>query len=65
MLDTNNDGKLRKDELVKGYMRIFNDFEKAEEHVKQIFSRVDADDSGEISYSEWLIATIDKDKLLT
>jgi len=61
-LDKNNDGKLSKDELVDGYRRLFGDM--AEEEVSKILARVDADGSGEIDYSEWLVATIDKNNLL-
>lgn len=65
MLDVDNDGKLGKQELIDGYYRIFKDMKIAEHHVNSIFAKVDGDGSGEIDYSEWLVATIDKDKLLT
>ena len=48
-LDTNNDGKLSKQELLAGYSRIFAD--TAEDEVDKLFKRVDADGSGEIDYS--------------
>lgn len=37
----------------------------AEEEVIKILERVDADGSGEIDYSEWIVATIDKKKYLS
>jgi len=37
----------------------------AEEQVEKIFERVDLDGSGYIDYSEWVVATIDKRKLLS
>lgn len=37
----------------------------AEEEVDKILARVDADGSGEIDYSEWMVATINKEKLLS
>jgi calcium-dependent protein kinase len=39
--------------------------ENAAEEVEKIFDRVDIDGSGQIDYSEWVVATIDKSKLLT
>lgn len=46
-----------------GYKLIYGD--AAEEQVEAIFSRVDADGSGTIEYAEWVVATINKQKLLT
>jgi calcium-dependent protein kinase len=37
----------------------------AEEEVDRIMKIADADGSGEIDYSEWVVATMDKRKLLT
>ena len=65
MLDVDNNGKLGKEELTNGYFRIFGNMKLANQHVDKIFSSVDRDASGEIDYSEWLVATIDKEKLLT
>jgi calcium-dependent protein kinase len=62
-LDKNNDGKLNREELIEGYRKIFG--EMADEEVDKILARVDADGSGEIDYSEWVVATINKEKLLT
>lgn len=39
--------------------------EKAEREVNNIFKLVDTDQSGKIDYSEWIVATIDKTKLIT
>ena len=62
-LDTNSDGKLSRDELIKGYRLILGDM--AEEEVDRILKIADQDDSGEIDYSEWVVATMDKRKLLS
>lgn len=64
-MDTDNDGNLSKDELIYGYLNIFNTIEAAREHVEKIFKKIDPDGSGEIDYTEWLVATIDKDILLS
>ena len=62
-MDTNSDGKLNRQELITGYRQILGDM--AEEEVDRILKLADSDGSGEIDYSEWVIATIDKRKLLT
>lgn len=74
-LDKNSDGKLSRDELIEGYRKIYG--EMAEDEVDKILARVDADGSGEIDYSgklinfliyfliEWMVATINKEKLLS
>lgn len=67
VLDTNNDGMLSKDELLVGFEKIFdrNDYEAAKEEVDRIFRKVDLDGSGFIDYSEWVVATINLQSLLT
>lgn len=60
----NNDGKLSREELVNGFKETFGEI-AAEEHVDKIMKMVDADGSGEIDYSEWVVATINKNRLLS
>ena len=48
---------------MEGYKLIYGD--AAEDQVDAIFAKVDADGSGTIEYREWVIATINKQKLLT
>lgn len=62
-LDTNSDGKLNREELIIGYRQILGDM--AEEEVDRILKPADSNRSGEIDYSEWVVATMDKRKLLT
>lgn len=56
-LDVDNNGKLSKEELILGY----NKWEAAlkgkltVEQLEEIFEAADADKSGEIDYSEWLL----------
>mmetsp|Transcript_42606 Transcript_42606/g.40876 ORF Transcript_42606/g.40876 Transcript_42606/m.40876 type:complete len:86 (+) Transcript_42606:904-1161(+) len=57
-LDVNHDGKLSREELIEGYRKIYGEF--AEEEVDKIMKLADIDGSGEIDYSEWLIATTNK-----
>lgn len=49
--------------MIEGYREILGDL--AEEEVDRIMKIADADGSGEIDYSEWVVATMDKRKLLT
>lgn len=63
-LDKNSDGKLSKQELIDGYRAIMGDA-AAEEEVEKIMKVADADGSGEIDYSEFVVATMDKRKLLS
>lgn len=62
-LDLDNNGKLSRDELVAGYRHTYG--ELAEEEVDKIMIMVDSDGSGEIDYSEWVVATINKTRLLS
>ncbi|KAM3134083.1 hypothetical protein pb186bvf_013809 [Paramecium bursaria] len=63
-LDTNQDGKLSKEELLTGYIKIMNPNE-AQEEVERIFQMVDKNQSGSIDYTEFVIATIDRQQLLS
>lgn len=63
MLDKDNDGVLSRDELTQGFQKYFG--EDAVEMVDRIFAKADIDGSGEIDYSEWVVATIDKRNLLS
>lgn len=65
LLDTNNDGCLSKAELLGGYNRIYEDHDQAIAETERVFRKIDMDGSGLIDYSEWVVATIDKQKLLT
>lgn len=61
-LDTNNDGLLQYDELLTGYKEIYGD--SAKEEVDRIFKLIDVDHSGEIDFSEFVTASVNKKKLL-
>ena len=62
-LDKNSDGKLTREELIDGYSKLYGDM--AEEEVDKILRVADLDGNGEIEYSEWVVATMDKTNLLT
>ena len=62
-LDINKDGKISKDELLKGYKKIMG--ETAEEVVEEVFRIADADGSGELEFTEFVVASMNKSKFLT
>ena len=64
-IDTNNDGKIVKEELYNGlqaYLDIEGDLLKKE--VDDIFARIDNDHNGYIEYEEFIRAAIDKEDLV-
>lgn len=67
-LDKNDNGSLSKDELIQGYIQVFPDTEEQisiEEEVNKIFANVDIDGSGEVNYSEFIMATTNHHKLIS
>ena len=62
-LDLNGDGELSRDELVAGFKRVFNS-KNAEDEVDEIMEAVDKNHNGIIDYSEFVMATINREKLL-
>ena len=63
-LDLNHDGKLSREELVLGYEQYFGTAENVEAEVDKIMNAVDTDRSGFIDYTEFVIATMERNILL-
>jgi calcium-dependent protein kinase len=63
-MDLNGDGKLQKDEIKKGYAEFFGR-NLTDEEINEMFAKVDADGSGEIEYSEFVVATLNEKNLLS
>ena len=63
-MDINGDGKLSKKEIKIGYGDIFGK-SLSDEEVEAMFAKVDADGSGEIDYSEFVVATMNEKNLLS
>lgn len=64
-LDKTGEGKLSTVELINGFKLVNGEGYPAEEEVMKIMEHVDMDNNGFIDYSEFVIATIDKSKLLS
>jgi calcium-dependent protein kinase len=62
--DDNGDGKLTKDELIKG-LSILLTPEEAEKEVNRLIEIIDVDGNGFIEYEEFLRAGLEKAKILT
>ena len=65
MLDDNNDGKVSKDELIKGFKKIFGEGYQTQTETQKIIDEIDLDGSGFIDLTEFVIATMNKKKLLS
>mgnify|MGYP006160984887 FL=1 len=63
-MDVNGDGKLSKEEIQNGYLQFFGRSLNDQE-VDEMFVKVDADNSGEIDYSEFVVATMAEKNLLS
>ena len=59
-IDTNNDGKIEKKELVQGFENYWKiSHSKAENEVEEIYNNIDTDHNGYIEYEEFLRAAVD------
>lgn len=63
-LDKNGDGTLSRQEILDGYKQTMNE-EEAEAEVNRIMEMVDTDKSGEIDYTEFIAATMDRKKMVS
>ena len=63
-LDIKGKGVITKEDLFRGMDECY-DHKITKEEVNEIFSRIDYDNNGTISFDEFLKAAIDKKKLLT
>ena len=65
-LDTDNSGTLSRQELMQGFHNLYMDeMDDIEEEVDNIMRQVDTDGSGEIDYSEFVAASMNRNKLLS
>jgi calcium-dependent protein kinase len=61
--DKNGDGVLSKEEILEGYKSILGDVE-AEREAERIMQEVDLDKNGTIDYNEFVLASLNRQKLL-
>ena len=65
-LDADNSGTLSRQELINGFHNLYSEeIEDIEEEVDKIMRQVDIDGSGEIDYSEFVAASMNRTKLLS
>lgn len=64
-LDSDKDGKVSREDLVRGFRSYFGDTYPAEDQISAIMAQTDIDNSGYIDLTEFVIATIDKKVLLS
>ena len=62
MLDKNKDGVLSKSEIKEGYLQYFGRA-MSDEEIDDIFNSVDADKNGSISYHEFIVSAINRNKI--
>ena len=63
-LDRNGDGFLTRDELIMGFNDIIGEHENVSNEVDKIIAEVDVDLNGKINYSEFILALMNKKKML-
>lgn len=65
-LDTDQNGTLSKEELKQGFAELFgNSVENIDSEIDRIMNEVDINKSGEIDYSEFISATLNRNTLLS
>ena len=60
--DTNHDGVLSKEEIIKGYKKAYGTVDENE--IENMINSIDLDGNGVIDYNEFLTCSINKDKIL-
>jgi calcium-dependent protein kinase len=64
IMDKDGDGKLNKGEVQSGYKEYFGR-ELSNQEVDDMFKKVDTDGSGEIDYSEFVVASMSEKDVLS
>jgi calcium-dependent protein kinase len=63
-MDINKDGRLSRQEILSGYTVIYG-ADLAEVETQRIMEVADIDNNGTIDYTEFINATLDKNKVMT
>lgn len=64
-LDLNGDGEISKEEIRQGYEKISQTSYLSEEELNQLIDQIDIDKSGTINYQEFLMASVNKQQLIS
>lgn len=66
-IDKDKNGVIAKDELVAEFMKhkVWADNEAAEVEIEKILKYIDANMSGQVDFTEFVLATIEREKLLS
>lgn len=65
-LDLNGDGELQREEILNGYMKVFEMGEEdARNEANKIMEALDIDHNNSISYTEFILATMNKKQVIT
>eukprot|EP01017_Pseudomicrothorax_dubius_P043480 TRINITY_DN7248_c0_g2_i2.p1 TRINITY_DN7248_c0_g2~~TRINITY_DN7248_c0_g2_i2.p1 ORF type:complete len:354 (+),score=73.86 TRINITY_DN7248_c0_g2_i2:129-1190(+) len=65
MLDKDGNGTLSYQELLEGYVKVFPLTEQAETEVMKVIKEVDTDNSGIVDFTEFIVAAMNREKLLS
>ena len=65
ILDSNNDGKITREELLVGLKKIYKDENIVQKDVDIIFKNIDMDGNNFIEYEEFVRGAVNKEKFLT
>ena len=63
-IDIDGDGNLSKEEIMLGYEKQFG-VPISEEQVDEMFAKIDLDGNGTIDYTEFVMATMEEQNLIT
>ncbi|CAD8072004.1 unnamed protein product [Paramecium primaurelia] len=65
VLDKDQNGIISKDELIEGYSQVLKDRELAIQEVNKILHIIDLNQSGQVDFSEFLMASMNQEKLIS
>ncbi|CAD8168988.1 unnamed protein product [Paramecium pentaurelia] len=65
VLDKDQNGIISKDELIEGYSQVLKDKELAMQEVNKILHIIDLNQSGQVDFSEFLMASMNQEKLVS
>ena len=63
--DTDGDGKLEREELIEGFLKLGISTEHAVAIVDEILDKIDINRNGSIDYSEFLMANLSREEALS